>query len=336
MPHVGGGSSGGGGFHSGGSHSGGNYVPKTDIYGNNHSRYYIRPGFYINHIYVPYSRVHRRYHAIRGYLGFFILSIIFLAVAAIACFVTKTDSNLEDYSLNRYSEVYDHNESYEYNLLIEIIAYDDKKELDYMPIVGDDIAKSVDEMFGNQNTVFGGALYSLLETKEDKISDLGATLAECLNTTLGKINDKYYTNNTFNSKVINNTSFSIGESNIDTILSTFYEKTGYNLIIDISNYSAAYSPNYVLGVLLASVSFILFVIGIATVLIALGAVRKINEEDKNGNLEQYYEGEEKYEDHVKKHPIDEPYVYNKSEYEELKKEFTIDNSKFEIDENEYK
>ena len=77
-------------------------------------------------------------------------------------------------------------------------------------------------------------------------------------------------------------------------------------------------------------------IGAACVIVAIKAVKKINEADRNGELKKYYEGEENYEDHVKKHPIDEPYVYNKKEYEDLKKEFTIDKSKFEIDENEYK
>ena len=334
MPHVGGGSN-VGGFHSGGSHSGSsNYVPKTDIYGKTHSRYYIRPGFYIYNMYVPYSRVHRGFNAVRRYLLFFIVALVFLALGIALCF--KPDTDLENYSLNRYSQIYDHNDSYEYNLLIEIVLYDDKKELDYMPIVGDDVSKTIDEIFGNQNSLFGGEFFERLEKNEDKVSNLGSVLSESLNKTLEKISNKYYTANQLNSKIINNTSFNIGDSNIEEVVNTFYITTGYNIIIDINPYSEAYKPNYVLGIVLGAFSLVLLGIGVACISVAIKAVKKINEADRNGELKKYYEGEEKYEDHIKKHPIDEPYVYNKKEYEDLKKEFTIDKSKFEIDENEYK
>ncbi|MCR5231253.1 MAG: hypothetical protein K6B64_01230 [Acholeplasmatales bacterium] len=339
MPHVGGGSSGGGGgFHSGGSHSGSStYVPKRDIYGNNHSRYYIRPGFYINHIYVPYSRVHRGFYAIRSYLFIFIMSLVLFGIAIVTCFINKTDGMLEDYSLNRYSILYSQDNNYEYNLLIEIIPYDNEIELDYLPIVGDNVSKEIDEMFGNQHTVFGGALFNKLETNENKTNNLYTYLAESLNTTCDNIHQKYYFENEKNTKIYNNTTFNLG-SDIDLVLAMdrFFETTGYNIIIDVNYFSDPYHPNYILAIFFGAMGLIMLGISVFRSIFVILAVKKINQEDKNGNLEKYYEGEEKYEDHIKRHPIDEPYTYDKNEYEELKKEFTVDKSQYDINEDEYK
>lgn len=341
MPHVGGGSN-SGGFHSGGSSGSTSIrsIPKTDVYGNAHSKYYLYPGFYYHGVYVPYSRVHRRYNAIRSYLIFMLISLAIIGMGIASIFVTKYDEALEDYSLDRYSDVYKHDKNYEYNIMIEIIAYDNQKEIDYLPIVGDEVAKDIDNMFGNQKTIFGGNLAENIRYEDNKVKSLYNAIAQALDLTNNSISKSYYSNNTYSTKIINRTKFDLGDdTKLMEEMEEFYTLTGYNIIIDINNYKSAYHPNYPFMIIFFCMGSFLLVYSVYHVFKSLNAVKMINIEDEKGNLEEYYEGEIFYEDQVKKYSMDEPYKYNRAEYDELKKEyekeFEIDKSKFEIDKEDY-
>lgn len=335
MPHVGGGSN-SGGYHSGGSGSKGSSSItsiKRDIYGNEHSKYYIRPGFYFNCIYVPYSRIHRGYNAIRGFLSILFLGLIFIGLGLCSVFFKSFGQSLEEYSLNRYSEIYDSNDkSYEYNVLIEIVAYDNLKEVDYMPIVGDNIDKSIDEIFGNQNSLFGGSLANELKNKENKVETLYEMLTKALSDTNSTLSLKYYEENTYSSDIINRTTYDSGSDlELKEKMQEFYNITGYNISFDISTYDQAYPTRYYGLVFMSLIGSALIIYSIVYMVLAIKAVKRINEEDKNGNLKEYYEGDISYEEQIKRHPLDEPYKYSINEYEELKKEFEINQEDYKVE-----
>ena len=334
MPHVGGGSH-SGGFHS--SSSGTSSIPRTDVYGRTHSRYYKRPGYYYHGIYVPYSRRFRLFNAIRGYFFLIIFTIAFFAGGAIALANPKSDDKLTDHALNRYSEVYKHDASYEYNLLIEIVAYDNLTEIDYLPIVGDNVFHSVDDMFGNQQTEFGYAFAQKLSNTNEKVANLYTILAEALEETNSKLSTKYYTHNTFDSKVVNTTNFDCGDKTaLEAALQSFYNITGYNISVDVSNFGTVYKPNIAIAVVLFAMGTLGLAAGIFSIIKAVQAVKAINAADKKGDLKNYYEGEVSFEEHTKRHSMDEPYIYNKNEYDDLRKSFEINNKDFEINKDDYK
>ena len=329
MAHVGGGSN-SGGFHSSGSSSSGSYsIQRTDVYGKRHSTYYIRPGFYYNHTYIPYSRVHRGVHAQTGNIILLVISIVLFVIACVSVNFKKSDSKLEDYSINRYYEVYTDSNN-EYNILIEIIAYDNLKEIDYLPIVGDYVNSSIDEMFGNEKTYFGSSFYYNLSKEEYIVSNLYEILAKSVVKTCGQISSSYYAYNTENSKIINNTTFDLGDStNLELALEQFYAITGYNLSVDINYYDSVYNPNYMMMVILIVISILLLIISILGFIKVSKALKFINNEDKNGDVSKYFEGEVKYEDHLKAHPIDKPYKFRDSEYSELRKKVKKDSNGLE-------
>lgn len=333
MPHVGGGSN-SGGFHSGGSHSGGSTSSiRRDIYGNDHSRYYIRPGFYFHMIYVPYSRIHRGYNAVRGFITILILGLIFVGLGILSAFSNVFSQSLEEYSIERYEEIYDSNDSsYEYNVLIEVVIYDDLKELDYMPIVGDSLDKEVDEIFGNEKSLFGGKFAKGLEAKENKAEDLYAILANALSETNDTLTKKYYEDNTNTSKIVNRTEYDSG-SDVELMLelNEFYMITGYNICIDVSTFNQAYPREYYGLFFMGAIGLALIIYSLVYIGFAIRAVKKINEADKNGNLKEYYEGDISFEEQIKRHPLDEPYTYSQAEYDELKKEFEINKADYEVE-----
>ena len=346
MPHVGGGGGGhSGGFHSGGSsfsHSSTTSIPRRDIYGHAHSTYYRRPGFYYRNMYVPYSRVNRTYYAIRSYLIFLIAGILFF-VGAIGTLFIKDSDSLTNYSLSRYEELYTKDSNYEYNILIEIVAYDNQKEIDYLPIVGDDVSNYIDSTFGNQYSTFGRPFANALDKTSDKVNNLYS----CINTALKDVNNDSlmgtiakHSGNTYDTKIVNNTGFDLGsDAELKEAMNLFYDQTGYNITVDVSKYFQAYAPHWGLFALLAGIGALLFFAGVSSMYKSIQAVRKINQEEKNGdlsNLEKYYEGEVKFEDQIKLHPMDEPYDSSKDDIKRLKEEFKIDDNQFKINPDDYK
>ena len=325
MPHVGGGSSGGGGgFHSGSS--GTSNIPKTDFYGNAHSSHYFRPGYYYGGVYVPYSRVHRGFHAISRYFFMLIPAILFIVIGILSVTITKSDDRLVEYSLDRYSQVYTHDSHYEKNVLIEIVAYENLKDIDYMPIVGDDVNKKIDEAFGNDKTIFGGYFAEELDKCDNKVESLYPILATSLEKTNNDILLKfafssYHETNNDASKTINNTSYNLGNADkLNEEINKFYKITGYNIIIDVNTYKAAYKADYTLLICLVCFGSFLFIVFVFSIVKGLRAVKFINKEDEKGNLKQYFEGEVDYETHVKRYSMDEPQKFDRTEYEKFKKE----------------
>lgn len=320
MPHAGGGSN-SGGFHSGSS--GTTSIPKTDLYGNTHSRHYVRPGYYYGGMYVPYSRVHRGFNAVSRFIILLVVSIIFVVSGILAGTIKKTSSSLEDYSIDRYSEIYQKDSNYENNILIEIVAYDNLIELDYFPIVGDNVSIKIDEMFGNKKSYFGSKFKTELNQYKKKVNNLTLALTSSVKYVNDSISEKYCTTNKNVSKVINNTNYNLGSmfNELNDELNNFYNITGYNICVDVNYYDSAYKPNYILMTVFVLFGAFMLISSVVFIIKGLRAVKIINQEDKKGNLKEYYEGDVDYETQIKRYSMDKPFKYDNKEYEKLKKEF---------------
>ena len=284
MPHVGGGSS-SGGFHYGGSSSSSNgNVQRFDAYGNLHSKHYKKPGFYYGGCYVAYSRCNRTINSLMN----------------------------------------ENNDSYEYNILIDIVLYESETEIDYMPIVGDYIDRSVDEFFGNDNTLFGRKLITYLDSSDNKVLDIYSTLSKALDDVTKEIEFKHYKNNTQQSKIINDTDFEL--ANYDMLKNSamnFYNTTGYQISFVMSKYDVVYKNSYLPVIIISAVAILILGFSIFGIIKQYKAVKFITKEEKNGNGKKYFEGEVEFEKYLKDHPIDEKFKYNPKEYlnkEDIEKE----------------
>lgn len=326
MPHVGGGSS-SGGFHYGGSSSSSNgNVQRFDAYGNLHSKHYKKPGFYYGGCYVAYSRCNRTINSLMNGIIMILVSFFIFGVAIFVYFSDngRQTSKLEEYSLNKYSEIYENNDSYEYNILIDIVLYESETEIDYMPIVGDYIDRSVDEFFGNDNTLFGRKLITYLDSSDNKVLDIYSTLSKALDDVTKEIEFKHYKNNTQQSKIINDTDFEL--ANYDMLKNSamnFYNTTGYQISFVMSKYDVVYKNSYVPVIIISAVAVLILGFSIFGIIKQYKAVKFITKEEKNGNGKKYFEGEVEFEKYLKDHPIDEKFKYNPKEYlnkEDIEKE----------------
>lgn len=329
MPHVGGGSN-SGGFSS--SSSGTSSTPRTDVYGNTHSNYYYRPGFYYGGMYVPYSRVNRGFNAVKRYFILLVIGLVFAVAGVLIFFNTGDSTKLEEYSIDRYNTIYSDYNYNESNIMIEIVAYDELTKIDYLPIVGDNVSYSIDELFGNQYSLFGGIFADNLSKTEYKVTNLYSVIALSLSEVNDTLSTKYFTKNDSECTIVNNTSFEInGYDALIIELNEFYSITGYAISVDVSNTSDVYKPNYgpLIGFSLLGIAII--VIGIIQIVKSTKAVKKINEAEKNGTAKNYYEGEVDYDEQIKSHPIDEPYRYDFSEYDKLRKKHEKEKQKKDKD-----
>ena len=153
MPSVGGGGS-GGGFHGGGGFSGGSFGGG---------------GYHGGGYYGGFFGFRRR--SILGSLVSAILSPIIFGVIGIICIVvfftivgkpgTKTinydEDTFQEYAFDKYYELYGNSED---DVLFVFLASKNPEEDGYyqISICGDNLRSSVTYLFGNDSTVFGGAM----------------------------------------------------------------------------------------------------------------------------------------------------------------------------------
>lgn len=298
MPHVGGGSgAGGGGFHSSGHSS--KPVIKYDSYGRPHSTYYVRPGFYYNKTYVPVRRGSR--------IIIFLSPIILVLFAILISLITFKKSNdytydensLANYSINCYSKVYNSfYPSYEYNILVTIVAYENNSEYDYISIVGDEIDEEIDLQFGNTETTFGNLIYQNV-SYDNYYETLYQNVARAIDAycnTLSNTN-KYYSENECNPRIVNYTDFGEikGEEELVKEQKLFFDKTGYNLSIVVTSNKIAYKLSPVLIWFIIAICVLLVSFAAFNIYKSVKALITINKAEKQGNQKIYFEGEYEYE-----------------------------------------
>ena len=328
MPHVGGGSgSGSGGF----SHSSSSSTPRVDSYGNRHSSYYIRPGYYYNSIYVPYSRVNRTYHTFKGLFTILFTSLIFIIIGIIALVKSngKTTSKLEKYSLAKYEEIYKVNKTdYESNLLIVIVPNKEANGIDYLPIVGDNVNKSVDEAFGNRTTLFGSKLYANLDASTNEVKEIYSIIAKSLNETTPLLTYLGEENNTQTSVVKNETNLDLGSSlELETAQNDFYERTRYRISTVIAKYDDVYKNTYAIPSIIIGVGVLVLVFFIYKFIQTRKALNAINQAEQEGTAKKHFEGEVEYDTFIKDHSPDEKFYYDADEYFDKQKDKKTEDSK---------
>ena len=314
MPHAGGGGGfSGGGFHS--SSSSHSSVPKFDHSGRPHSSYYIRPGFYYHHIFVDYDREKRRTQAITGPIVMLVFALLFLGIFTMG-FLSETgysEDNLEGFAIERYYDIYDDSsKNFEDNLLVTIVAYEDKTQYDYITIVGDNVNYKIDRLFGNQYSEFGELVFENVKY-DDYYDSLYLTLSSCLNELNSTLDKKYCLNNELNSKIVNTTTFGEiqGENELKQSCKDFYDITGYQISFIVCDSRIAYQFEWVPFILVTIFMGVFIAVSIVLLIKNLDAVKQIGEAEKNGTAKEYFEGEDDYDTHIKNNPQDDPYDWKK-------------------------
>lgn len=295
MPHVGGGGgSGGGGFHSGSSKSS---VPRYDKHGNLHSTYYVRPGYYYKGTYVPLNPRKRWVMFLPPCIILFsVILMIALVIIAIQDY-SYDSSKLETYALEQYYQVYDEKDnSFEMNILVTLVVYENNSEYDYISIVGDNIDTKVDLQFGNTNTTFGKLVYDNIPS-EGYYDNLYHYISKAINEITKTYSNKFYFENTYDSKIINKTNFGEinGKEELENAQRDFYEKTGYNISLVVDDNKDVYKPDIIIVIIVIIFAVILVFLAINLFNKNKKSLKIIKTAEEKGNAKNFFEGEDTYE-----------------------------------------
>lgn len=274
MPSIGGGGS-GGGFHGGGFSGGGSFGGGGGYHGGGYygGYGYRRGGIFSSIISAILSPL------IFGVIGIVCLVLFFAMVGKPGSKqIDYDESAFQSYAMNRYYELYGSSED---DILFVFLASENPETDGYyqISVCGDNLRANVTNMFGNDSTVFGGAIDRMLP--ENYTNSMLPAVRNALETTsnsiqyLGDPSKYYYTlpTGTRNaSRLVNNTSYlNINQELAEQALSEFTGETDIVMSIYIDDMDNVFKrTNFtwiflVAGIICLGISFVLIFLAVKAV-----------------------------------------------------------------------
>lgn len=284
-----GGSFGGGGFSSGGGR-GGHFGGGFGGHHHHHHRPHRHFGFWFWPR--PYYYGYGGGFFGGGFFAFLLLPIIAIIIAAVFLIVSMLnafsalanggviqydENKFQSYADSQYTALYSNTDAYLDNIVIVFLTYEDNYEYNYIAWLGEHIDNNVNYKFGGNGTELGNAMnrtvaqnygYSLtmnlsavIEIMESEVTELGGV-------------DHYKNNCKDNraqnvSKVINNTSLTVIESELAYSLESFTANTGIPISLVIEEAEDVFGKTMP-GEYIVTIIISLAVIGIAIYFIVKG------------------------------------------------------------------
>lgn len=293
MPGPGGGSRGGGGFGGGGGgfRGGGGFGggPRRPPMHHHHwgwgwgwrPRYYGWGG--------------------GGCLGILMLPIILILVAVMILVTTLggacnaiaeggvteyNEKQFQDYADAQYQKVYGTSTAYEDNILLVFLTTEEASEYYYIAWVGDHIAKDINHLFGSNNTELGYAMRASISESGYWYS-LDSNLASVASIMANQIESKGLQSSftcteehvQTESKLINNSNFTLTDSTVNAALADFTARTGIAMTIVVEDSTDVLSTNYTQ--MISGLVIVAVLVGVAIFLIV--KIRRNNKKDGSQN-----------------------------------------------------
>lgn len=199
-------------------------------------------GHAVHHHYRP-GGPHRQEE---GCLG----SVLFLPIVLFLLLITLTgntttgsynDQDIEDYASTQYNKAFLGTESYEDNLLLTFVVWDDRSDYSYIAWVGDHIKNQTYNLLGGNSTVLGLTLDRYVQYGyEDTLSD---DLSRAVTALAGEIaqaspdgsylcqEDRSLTQ----SGLVNNSELVLDEAILTEALYAFTEQTGIPIVLVVED-----------------------------------------------------------------------------------------------------
>lgn len=289
MPGPGGGSNGGGfggggsgGFGGGGGHRGGYYG----------GGYYRRPygfggGF------------------LGGILGIILLPIIaiFLSVILLAVNLYTTisviaaggeivydETKFQDYAMAQWDKHFTDTKSYEDNVLLSFLTFEDYNQYYCIAFVGDNVKSSINRMFGNERSEFGRAVTGSIG--ENYKYSLDSNIAMAVDEMTEHVVDLDL-KSPFNeesggtpvkSKMTNYTALDLNEKTVNISLERFTEETGIPAVVVVDTAENVFGKTMPVSNIIVSVITLLVIVGAVTYIIIKVKRKKQMERDLRGGF----------------------------------------------------
>ena len=203
------------------------------------------------------------------------------------------EQTFQKYAMSQYNaEFGDSGDAYEDNLLIVFLTSEEAYGYECIAIIGDNVKRDINLMFGNEYTDFGVAVQYNVDY-DDHTYSLSSGLAGVMDTMATKIErlglgSSFYSEESHErspeSHVVNNSSLSVNEKTIDRALADFTEKTDIPVVIVIDDMDNVFEFGFSDGDIMVIVIGLIF-LGVAIFLI-VSAVKGYKESKKSKEKEE--------------------------------------------------
>ena len=229
-----------------------------------------------------------------------LLAVVLIFTSITSAFTTLSkggetvfnSSKIEKYGMDKYAEIYDPTrEGYEDNILVVLLVEtEDYCDYSFIGIVGNHVNSSVVNLFGNEQTALGRAIYGSMP--DNYANSLSLNLKSIISTLTQNVKNTYSSDdfdcneehNLSRSKLVNYSAIPIDETTINTVLAKFTEETGITMsfVIDeqVDVYGKTISPG---TIIFALMGIALIVVSIVLIVKTVKKNRGNNGGNNNGN-----------------------------------------------------
>lgn len=183
---------------------------------------------------------------------------------------------LQDYADDQYAKYFGGSASYEDNLLLVFLTYEDDYDYAYIAWVGDHIATDINFMMGGNDTELGQALSDCVNASSYKYS-LDSNLAQAMQIMTKHIKDLALDNSftcaeqhsTNLTKFVNNTDLPMTVDTVNEALLDFTAATGIPVVIVVDEAEEVFGTPIAVGTESSGISIVTVLIVVAVVVIAV-------------------------------------------------------------------
>ncbi len=199
--------------------------------------------------------------------------------------ISYDEKVFQDYANKRYSEEFSDSGAYEDNILIVFLTNEEYDGYYTIAWVGDSINRSVNELFGDESTAFGRAMYSSINSEYYEYS-LSANLASVADKMASAVKSlglkssylyKETTTSTAKSHLTNYSGMPLSQETVDNALIAFTEETDIPMVIVVDTMENVFGKN----IPLSDIIVVLLLVAAAVVLIVV-IVKAVRKNKKNG------------------------------------------------------
>lgn len=224
-----------------------------------------------------------------GLLSIFLMPFILILFAAIILFTVVfgafgsiaeggvtdyQEKQFQDYADAEYYKAFGDSTAYEDNILLVFLTNEDADNYYCIAWVGDHIKPQINELFGNEQTALGTAMYQSINTSGYWYS-LDSNLALAVNKMADYVTAKGISSFNCNeqhvqvdSKLINYGTFNLSEETVNSALEDFTAETGITMSIVVNDMDEVFGVDYS-SMIMGIIMVILFV-GLAIFFIVKG------------------------------------------------------------------
>ena len=206
--------------------------------------------------------------------------------------VEYDEAVIQEYGAQKYDEAFSDSENYEENILIVFLTNEECDGYYVYACVGNDLAKSTRDLFGDENTVFGRTVLTNIN-EEYYANSLSVNLSDVMTSMASRVNtateaDERPTGSAPVTRVFNDSSVTLNNETVEKGLKKFTDETGIGSAVAVANMEDVFGKQIRINDILV----LLFTVAIV-VAIVLIVIKKYKEsKDDNGDEEQSKYGQD--------------------------------------------